>query len=78
MESSLDNHGPLGQGNDRQIKSRAGRGIFSLALIDFFENYDSGDPYHLAAISQLQGLMPDSLLMSDSEWFQTWSVSGRR
>ena len=52
--------------------------VFSLALIDFFENYDSGDPYHLAAISHLQELMPDALLQSDSEWFKTWSVSGRR
>ncbi len=58
--------------------SQSDREVFSLALIDFFENYDSGDPYHLAAISQLQSLMADSLLRSDSEWFQTWSVSGRR
>jgi len=58
--------------------SQPNREVFSLALIDFFENYDAGDPYHLAAISQLQGLMPNSLLRSDSEWFQTWSVSGRR
>ncbi len=58
--------------------SQLDRKVFSLALIDFFENYDAGDPYHLAAVSQLQGLMPDSLLKSDSPWFQTWSVSGRR
>ena len=78
MEPSLDSQDFLDQGSDKQIKTRSDRRIFSLALIDFFENYDSGDPYHLAAISQLQGLMPNSLLRSDSEWFQTWSVSGRR
>jgi len=49
-----------------------------LSLIDFFEHYDPGDPYHLAAISQLQESMPNSLLRSDADWFRVWSVSGKR
>ena len=78
METSLNNLDLWDQGNGKQTKTQSDRAVFSLALIDFFEHFDEGDPYHLAAISQLQGLMPNSLLRSDSEWFQTWSVSGRR
>ena len=55
-----------------------GRVVFPLDLRDFFEYYDDGDPYHKAAISQLNEAMPKELLTSTAEWFQVWSQGGRR
>ena len=51
---------------------------FSLDLIKFFENFDPGDPYMRAAISELQGAMPKHLLNSKANWFITWSQAGKR
>ena len=65
-------------GNDKQKETLATEETFPLCLIDFFEHFDSGCPYHLSAISELQAAMPKSLLRSDADWFSTWSVSGRR
>lgn len=63
---------------DKQKDFQSNQEVFSLQLIDFFEHFDSGCPYHLSAISELQSHMPKSLLRSDADWFATWSVSGRR
>ena len=51
---------------------------YLLNLIDFFEKFDSGNPYMRAAISELQHSMPKELLHSQSEWFITWSQAGKR
>ena len=51
---------------------------FALDLREFFEYYDSGDPYHAAAVTELMEAMPDELLNSSAYWFQTWSQAGRR
>ena len=52
-----------------------------LDLRDFFDAYDRGDPYMRAAISQLHcKLMSQApeLLTEDSNWFQTWTLGGKR
>tara|TARA_R100000781_G_C4004797_1_gene101568 strand:+ start:288 stop:497 length:210 start_codon:yes stop_codon:yes gene_type:complete len=50
-----------------------------LELLPFFEHVDLGNPYCLAAISNLQGEMAKhGLLSRDSEWFHTWSQGGKR
>ncbi len=51
---------------------------YPLDLIEFFENFDPGDPYMRAAISELQDSLPKELLSSDSSWFITWSQAGKR
>ena len=51
---------------------------YPLDLIEFFDNFDPGDPYMRAAISELQESLPKELLMSDSRWFITWSQAGKR
>ena len=48
----------------------------TLSLYPFFEFYRSGNPYHLAAVQELQDAMPADLLSDDAEWFQTWKQSG--
>ena len=60
------------------MEKNQGRVTFPLDLRDFFEYYDDGDPYHQAAISQLNQDMPKELLTSTAEWFHTWSQGGRR
>ena len=50
-----------------------------LDLLSFFEHVDLGNPYCLAAISNLQGEMAKhGLLSRDTEWFHTWSQGGKR
>ena len=49
-----------------------------LNLIDFFEKFDTGNPYMRAAISELQCSMPEELLKAQSNWFITWSQAGKR
>ncbi|ABX08604.1 hypothetical protein [Prochlorococcus marinus] len=51
---------------------------YLLNLIDFFEKFDSGNPYMRAAVSELQNSMPKELLNSQSDWFITWSQAGKR
>ena len=66
------------QGTDKRIARLSDREVFPLILLEFFENFDSDDPYHLAAVSNLQSSMSDHLLKSDAEWFHVWSQSGRK
>ena len=50
-----------------------------LSLYPFFEFFRAGNPYHLAAVQQLQDQIESSapeLLDDDAEWFQTWKESG--
>ena len=52
-----------------------------LHIRDFFEYFDEGCPYHLAALSHLEDqiLKADpSILDSESEWFVIWSTSPKR
>ncbi len=49
-----------------------------LNLIDFFEKFDSDNPYMRAAISELQSSMPKELLGTESDWFITWTQAGKR
>ena len=51
---------------------------YPLDLIEFFENFDPGDPYMRAAIAELQESLPKELLRSDADWFLTWSQAGKR
>jgi len=48
-----------------------------LQLIKFFDYYDKSNPYHRAAITQLQEMMPASLLTRKTSWFKVWSQSGK-
>lgn len=66
------------QGSGKRITRLSDREVFPLTLLEFFENFDPDDPYHLAAVSNLQTSMPDHLLRSDAEWFHVWSQSGRK
>ena len=50
----------------------------NLNLIDFFEHFDKGDPYMLAAISELQDNMPQKLLDKKSNWFLTWTQARKK
>jgi len=47
-----------------------------LRLLHFFHYYDKGNPYHRAAISQLEEAMDDALLNRNADWFKTWSQGG--
>ena len=52
-----------------------------LDLRDFFEAFDRGDPYMLAAVSELYGELVDkapSVLDSEANWYQTWKSGGKR
>lgn len=49
-----------------------------LQLIKFFENFDKSDPYHRAAIAELEERLPDSLFTRKNSWFRVWSQSGKR
>ncbi len=51
---------------------------YLLNLIDFFENFDAGNPYMRAAVSELQSSIPIELLNNNSDWFITWSQGGKR
>jgi hypothetical protein len=52
-----------------------------LDLRDFFDAYDRGDPYMRAAVSELhckvKNRLPE-LLANDANWFQTWTLGGKR
>ena len=48
-----------------------------LRLLEFFRFYDHGNPYHRAAIAQLQEQLPDELLSRNCEWFKTWRQAGK-
>ena len=50
----------------------------NLNLIDFFEHFDKGDPYMMAAISELQDNLPEKLLDKSSGWFITWSQAKKK
>ena len=53
----------------------------SLDLRDFFDAYDRGDPYHVAAASELHcALMREAphLLSRKTDWFETWQWGGKR
>lgn len=45
-------------------------------LLDLFQ-YWRGYPHQLAAISELEQLIPNSLLTRDNAWFKTWSQDGK-
>lgn len=49
-----------------------------LHLRDFFDAFEKGNPYMLAAISHLNEMIPDEVLNRNQEWFKTWSVAGKR
>ncbi len=54
---------------------------YRLFIRDFFEHFDPGCPYHLSSLSQLQEAIDKAdptILRSDSDWFFTWSTSGKR
>jgi hypothetical protein len=51
--------------------------VSELRLLEFFRFYDHGNPYHRAAIAQLQEQLPDELLSRSHEWFKTWSQAGK-
>ena len=50
----------------------------NLNLIDFFEHFDKGNPYMMAAISELQDNLPENLLDKRSGWFLTWSQAKKK
>jgi len=52
--------------------------VKELRLIKFFEHFDKKDPYHRAAIAQLEERLPDSLFTRKNNWFKVWSQSGKR
>jgi len=49
-----------------------------LRLIKFFEHFDKGNPYHRAAIAELEAQLPPDLLARDNTWFHIWSQAGKR
>jgi len=49
-----------------------------LRLLEFFRFYEPGNPYHRAAIAELQDLIPAELLTRDASWFKVWSQAGKR
>lgn len=49
-----------------------------LQLIKFFDHFDSRNPYHRAAVQELQDAMPASLLSRKVTWFKTWTHGGKR
>jgi hypothetical protein len=51
--------------------------VSELRLLEFFRFYDHGNPYHRAAIAQLQEQLTDELLSRNHEWFKTWSQAGK-
>ena len=52
--------------------------MLELRLIKFFEHFDKGNPYHRAAITELEAQLPASLLNRDNTWFHVWSQAGKR
>lgn len=48
-----------------------------IRLSDLFRYY-KGLPHQMAAISELEAVMPASLLTRESSWFQTWSQAGKQ
>jgi len=48
----------------------------ALSLLPFFEFFRSDNPYHLAAIKQLEDELPENLLAEDAAWFEAWKESG--
>lgn len=50
--------------------------VMALSLLPFFEFFRSDNPYHLAAIKQLEDEMPTDLLAEDAAWFEAWKESG--
>lgn len=49
-----------------------------LRLIKFFEYFDKTNPYHRAAIAELEEQIPASLMTRKNSWFKVWSQSGKR
>ena len=52
-----------------------------LAIREFFEFYDPGDPYHNAALTWLQTAIEKAdpmILDSRADWFAVWSQGGKR
>ena len=52
-----------------------------LLIREFFEHYDKGCPYHCGSMMELQEAIDKAdptILSRDSEWFRTWSQSGKR
>jgi hypothetical protein len=53
---------------------------YPLDLVDFFDHYEQ-ESHQIAAINELQRRINDldpSLLQSNSEWFLTWQVDGKK
>lgn len=46
-------------------------------LIDLFRYY-KGLPHQIAAIHELEQLLPASILHKDNAWYRTWVVSGKQ
>tara|TARA_R100000406_G_scaffold93748_1_gene84404 strand:- start:204 stop:881 length:678 start_codon:yes stop_codon:yes gene_type:complete len=47
-----------------------------LDLLKFFEHFRFGNPYHHAAIAQLQEDLPQNLKDEDALWLQSWKAAG--
>lgn len=47
-----------------------------LDLLKFFEHFRYGNPYHYAAIAQLQEDLPQHLKDEDALWLQAWKAAG--
>ena len=53
---------------------------YPVDLGDFFDHYEQ-DSHQVAAINELQRRIKEldpTLLQSDSDWFQIWSVDGKK
>ncbi|MEK9824579.1 MAG: C39 family peptidase [Gammaproteobacteria bacterium] len=50
--------------------------VMAIALQPFFEFFQPGNPYQLAAIKQLEDSLPPETLDPNAEWFQVWKQSG--
>jgi uncharacterized protein YvpB len=50
--------------------------VMTIALQPFFEFFQPGNPYQLAAIKMLEEALPVELLDKDAEWLQVWKESG--
>lgn len=48
-----------------------------LDLLKFFEHFRLGNPYHHAAISQLEEDLPEHLKDDDALWLQAWKAAGK-
>lgn len=47
-----------------------------LDLLKYFEHFRFGNPYHYAAIAQLEQDLPQHLKDEDAEWLQAWKAAG--